>query len=333
MDETETEVTPDQFGANLQPSIKKLLDAYNLDEKNNFFVAYMYLKHHFNMVYRLSEFAGLATTATPPAELEETLEVFMQAYLESVRMDVFSRETIPYASKVVTLEDAKQLVTIKEPIDLRNLSNVIPFAQANSIILENPDAIALGRCACRLARADYCEPMGEGLPDEGGVDCCFFIGEPWVSVITEDPRFRRCSQDEAVHVLEKCHEFGVPQLAFWRKELNRNFYSICNCCKCCCIGMLAHNAFGGAVPCVVPSGYKVALNADACSGCGICEEHCNFLAMTVDEEAGKAVVDIGKCMGCGVCADLCPEGALKLTRDETELEPIDVAALRRKYGS
>lgn len=333
MGDTETAVTADQFGVTLDPSIQRLLEAYGVDEKNNFFVAYMYLKHHFNMVYRLSELAGLATTETPPEELDETLEVFMQAYLESVRMDLFSKDTIPYASKVVTLEDAKQLVTIKEPIDLRNISNVIPFAQANSIILENPDAIALGKCACRLTRADYCEPMGESLADEGGVDCCFFIGEPWVTVIAEDPRFRKCSQEEAVHVLEQCHEFGVPQLAFWRKELNRNFYSICNCCKCCCVGMLAHNAFGGAVPCVVPSGYKAVLDADACSGCAICEETCHFLAMTVDEEAEKAVVDFAKCMGCGVCVDLCPEKALKLVRDEAELEPVDIRALRKKYGS
>ena len=117
----------------------------------------------------------------------------------------------------------------------------------------------------------------------------------------------------------------VPQL-FWRKELNRNFYSICNCCKCCCVGMLAHNAFGGAVPCVVPSGYKAVLDADACSGCAICEDTCHFLAMSIDEEAEKAVVDLPSVWAV-VCAWTCaPRKPLKLTRDEAELEPVDIRA-------
>ena len=329
----EGEVTPDLFQGKMDDSSRKLLEAYGIDEKFNFFVSYLYLKHHFNMVYRLAEFAGLATTDNPPPELDPNLEIFMQAYLEGVKTTLFDKETMPYASKVVTLDDAVQLVTLQEPVDLRNLNNVIPYTQANSIILENPEAIAVGRCACRLARADYCEPMGEGLADERGIDCCFFIGDPWATVIAEDPRFRKCSQEEAVEIMKTCHEFGVPQLAYWRKELGRNFYSICNCCKCCCIGMLAHNAFGGAVPCVAPSGYKAQVNADACNGCGICEENCHFLAMTVDGEAEKAVCDLAKCMGCGVCVDSCPEKAVALARDASELEPVDMRALRAKYGS
>ncbi len=321
------------FQGKLDPAIRRLLESYGVDEKMNFFVAYMYLRHHFNMVYRLAEFGGMATTSSPPPELDNTIEVFMQAYLDAVKMDVFNIETIPYAAKVVTLEDAVQLVTVKEPVDLRNLSNVVPYPQANNIILENGDAIAVGRCACRLARADYCEPMGAGLPEEQGVDCCFFIGDPWATVIAEDPKFRKCSQEEAVEIMRTCHEFGVPQLAYWRKELNRNFYSICNCCKCCCIGMLAHNAFAGAVPCVAPSGYKAVVDVEACNGCGNCEETCHFLAMQLDEEAEKAVLDPAKCMGCGVCVDHCPAEAVTLTRDPSALEPVDLKALRAKYGS
>jgi ferredoxin len=55
--------------------------------------------------------------------------------------------------------------------------------------------------------------------------------------------------------------------------------------------------------------------------------------MTVDAEAEKAVCDLAKCMGCGVCADSCPEEAITLTRDASELEPVDMRALRAKYGS
>ena len=139
MDDTETAVTADQFGVKLDPSIQRLLEAYGVDEKNNFFVAYMYLKHHFNMVYRLSELAGLATTATPPEGAGRDARGVHAGVPGVVGWTDSSARRPPSLTRARwSRSDAKQLVTIKEPIDLRNTSNVIPFEQANSIILENP---------------------------------------------------------------------------------------------------------------------------------------------------------------------------------------------------
>ena len=132
--------------------------------------------------------------------------------------------------------------------------------------------------------------------------------------------------------MNTCHEFGNVQLAFWRKELNRNFYSICNCCKCDCLGIIGHNLSQGAIPVVAGSGYKSKVNTDACSGCGICVDSCNFLAMTLDNETEKAVIDLKKCMGCGICETKCPENAVTLVRDPAELEPLDLEVIRKKYG-
>ena len=54
-------------------------------------------------------------------------------------------------------------------------------------------------------------------------------------------------------------------------------------------------------------GAKVAVrDADRCTRCGLCEEHCRFDAITVDE------VDELACEGCGMCVVVCPEDALKL---------------------
>lgn len=319
--------------AKISDRIKQLIELYPDDEKINFYLAYIYVKYTSPFTYRLAESYGLASPKYAAKELDPNIETFIQGYLETVKDKFTSRDTIPYASRVLTSHDATQLLTVEEDVDLRNLSTVIPFKQANSIIMHNPKSIAIGKCACRLARGINCEPMGKDLPDQRGIECCFWIGDPWAEIAAaENPRFRKCSQEEAVHVLKTCQEYGSVSMAFLRKELNRSFYGICNCCKCDCLGLTGHNLFGGAIPVVAGSGYKSKIRLDACNGCGICVDTCNFVAMTMDKETEKVIVDLKKCMGCGICKTKCPENAVTLVRDPSEPEPIDLKALRAKYG-
>ena len=50
---------------------------------------------------------------------------------------------------------------------------------------------------------------------------------------------------------------------------------------------------------------------DECNGCGTCAENtCHFHAISMDDEAQKAVINLEKCMGCGVCVAACPSKAI-----------------------
>lgn len=60
-------------------------------------------------------------------------------------------------------------------------------------------------------------------------------------------------------------------------------------------------------------GDKAAVNAQKCIGCGHCETHCRFGAVTVKN--GKAAVSEYACEGCGVCAYVCPAEAITLSKD------------------
>lgn len=60
-------------------------------------------------------------------------------------------------------------------------------------------------------------------------------------------------------------------------------------------------------------GDKAAVDTQKCVGCGACEEHCRFNAISVRD--GKAAVNEYACEGCGVCAHVCPAGALSLNKD------------------
>jgi hypothetical protein len=100
-----------------------------------------------------------------------------------------SVKTIPYASKVVKPEDASKLLSINEDIDIRNANTVVPYEQANNIVIRNPTSIAVGECACRLARDNHCEPMG-GLDGDKGIDAA----SSSAAVCERDARRTRGSQ-------------------------------------------------------------------------------------------------------------------------------------------
>ncbi len=57
------------------------------------------------------------------------------------------------------------------------------------------------------------------------------------------------------------------------------------------------------------SGVTAEVDPSLCTACGICEEICQFDAITTLE---SAEIDPLSCEGCGVCAEFCPEEAINL---------------------
>jgi len=57
--------------------------------------------------------------------------------------------------------------------------------------------------------------------------------------------------------------------------------------------------------------YKLKIDEQKCSGCGLCAEVCPILALDFDPERGKAYVhDISQCLICRQCLDVCPSEAV-----------------------
>ncbi|WP_429884505.1 DUF362 domain-containing protein [Geoalkalibacter halelectricus] len=54
-----------------------------------------------------------------------------------------------------------------------------------------------------------------------------------------------------------------------------------------------------------------ALDANCCTGCGLCVEHCPPQAMALQNH--RPHIDLNRCIGCFCCQELCPRGAI-LTR-------------------
>jgi ferredoxin len=145
-------------------------------------------------------------------------------------------------------------------------------------------------------------------------------------------RSRRISPDEALRILSEEDERGHIHTAWFKTAMLDRFYAICNCCKCCCLGMKfmhEHN-----VRMILPSGYRAVIG-DACIGCGACIASCQFDALEMaalpGSDAGRKRCRVipGRCFGCGICEGRCRQGAASLVRDPEKGVPLDIEALAR----
>ena len=304
---------------------KALYDFYSLDHKNDFFAAYLYLKHIDHFMYHVFQSIGISPKA-PLTELDDSLQEMMQAYVQQIADASPTLDTSIYHGKVVTVEDALKLVTQHQDLDVSPPEQVVPFKVARDIVLDNPESIAVGECACRAIAENPCLPPP--------MEVCLFVGDPFASFIGEqNPKFHNISQEEAVKVIEDSHQRGFVHCAYFKKELGNRFVAICNCCDCCCVGIKMWNLLEGTVPILAPSGY-VAEVSDECNGCANCVDMtCRFGAISFDEDAQRAVISVEKCMGCGVCEDVCPVGAISMRRDASKGAPLDLEELKESFST
>jgi Pyruvate/2-oxoacid:ferredoxin oxidoreductase delta subunit len=222
-----------------------------------------------------------------------------------------------YHAKVLTHEQAQNIITIRKEIPLQDLEQIIPYPTARDLVLKGPPDVAVIHCACRQARDHPCEP----------IQVCMMVGQPFVDFVLEHhPRTsRRLSQAEALELLQAEYERGHLHSAWFKDACLGRFYAICNCCKCCCGGIEAMVKYG--VPQVASSGYVAQVDANRCTACKACEDACPFRAIQVDD---TSVVNWEACMGCGVCVGQCPNEAIGLVRDERKGVPLDVRLLGEK---
>ena len=234
--------------------------------------------------------------------------------------------TSRYHGKVMILEDARKIITLKESVSVpENVAkSVIPYEMAYNIIIRNPDAIVALRCACRDARGHDCQPSHK----------CMIIGEPFMSFMLEQNKKAdpvKLNVQEAIELLNTCKKNGYVSNAYCKDGAGNQMYAICNCCPECCVSISAIRLFrslGIKESSLAQSGYLPKIDLGKCTSKGKCVPVCPFGALSwVDADKKHPVVDTNLCMGCGNCAQACPEKAIVMTPAAEKGIPLDIDKL------
>ena len=230
-----------------------------------------------------------------------------------------------YHAKVLSESDVRKIISLQEDLIIKpaKSTRIIPFPYANSIILQEPQFIAVMDCPCRIHRGNRCQP----------VNVCIAVGrttaEFWLEHC-EKYHVRKITQDEALKIVIDARKRGWITTAWFKVETGGRTGVICSCCSCCCggiEGMRLGRKIDEKLSIIAPSGYSVEIDSDRCKCCGKCAEVCAFDALSFSS-GGDRLYDRAACMGCGLCAERCEEGALTLVKDPAKGEPLDLDLLR-----
>jgi Na+-translocating ferredoxin:NAD+ oxidoreductase subunit B len=168
--------------------------------------------------------------------------------------------------------------------------------------------LALVPCPCRTRT----EKLGiRECKDKVPVAACIFIDRAAKRFI-DLGMGKQVTKEQAIKYLDQAVESGlIPTTDNFIDDPHR---IMCLCCGCCCSNVRGRTRWDN--PTAVRPANFIPKASDDCILCGTCVGRCFLDALSLDEDAGKAVVDPEKCIGCGVCAVSCPEDALRLHRFE-----------------
>lgn len=200
-----------------------------------------------------------------------------------------------------------RVIPVERSLDAR--VEVFPY-EVISTMMSRAKVFGLSQCACRVSVGACQKPR----------DVCLTF-DRFAQFLIERKLAREISSREAEDALDRSEEAGLVHTTNNSQD-RLNF--LCNCCTCCCTILrgLTHlnnpNAFA-------KSRWKAEVDADLCTGCGICEDNrCPMSAVKVVE--GVASVDIDRCIGCGLCTTTCDAAAIRMVPRVQATEPPGTAS-------
>ncbi|MFZ5569973.1 MAG: 4Fe-4S binding protein [Thermodesulfobacteriota bacterium] len=187
-------------------------------------------------------------------------------------------------------------IPVQKSVDVAH--KVAPYADAKAIVADK-EKIAVAECICRKQQGLL--EKGCGKPRE----VCLVFGSH-ADYYVDKGMARFIEKTEAYAILDQCEKAGLVN-----QPANMvNPGGMCNCCGDCCGVLRGLNQLPKPAE-MVCNNYVAAVNAEECTGCGVCEERCQMAAVAVNDDS-IAAVNPDRCIGCGLCVTTCPTEAIRL---------------------
>jgi len=208
-----------------------------------------------------------------------------------------------------------RIIPVEEAVEAR--PEVLPF-EIISGMLDRSETFALAHCACRVSVAACDQPR----------DVCL-ITDTMGRYLIERGIAQEITKERALEVLRRSEEAGLVHTT---NNSQDRLNLVCNCCPCCCTVLRGLTQLQNPNAFAV-SRWQAQVDAEACSGCGVCEdERCPMSAIKVRESVAE--VDAERCIGCGLCTTTCTTESLSLVpRERSPETPGTVAEMALRIAT
>ena len=234
--------------------------------------------------------AGIAPVAPAPAEGERPPS-------QQQMRDILADEPAKHAEALKLFNDNLR-------IGRDAVGQVITLQEAQQLADIGAPMAAMG-CMCRWLHRAYDErnPMEYSCL---GTGVGMFKWERWPERYKGGVHFM--PPDEAKEWLAKWNKRGFMHLIM---ALPGGYVEgICNCEYPACLTI--RNRLDMGIETLL-KGHNVArIDYDACNGCGICIQRCQYGAAKFEVRIDKANIDHLRCFGCGLCQTGCPRNAITM---------------------
>jgi len=222
--------------------------------------------------------------------IDEELAELFENYFQSAFTKVLAVQ--PHFHRVVPV--SKTIDNSMEIHPYENVTELVDRAQSWGVL----------DCICRKQQALI------GKPCEHPLDVCMVLSAR-PNAFDSHPVYTALSREEAHAALKRAADAGLVHSV---SNNQKDIYYICNCCTCGC-GILRGMADLGAANVIARSAFVCSVDEDLCIACGVCQDYCQFGALTLAE---TMQADSFRCVGCGVCVPACPTEAMALVRRPEE---------------
>lgn len=189
----------------------------------------------------------------------------------------------------------------------QNELEIMDYDRASNVIKE-AKFITVSMCFCRHKM----QHLGQNC--DAPMETCITLGDS-AYTLSKHGYGRAIDVSEGLEILNMAYDYNLVQCG---ENVRNGSVFMCNCCGCCCEGMLAVKKFGSLNP-IQTTAFLPKVIEDSCVGCGKCEKACPIGAIKVDKITKKANIYESICLGCGVCVRNCFKNSIYLKHREKEI--------------